>query len=115
MSCRGGQGLCQFFLPLGKDQKGEKRRPFPQAKEPPFNLLFRSNGKDGSKGKSAIYPFKRPEMVDKEPGSFYLSVNLQAYRTQSFAFLPEIQGNQKERVDSLKPQVLRIFLKERKN
>jgi hypothetical protein len=96
MSCRGGQGLLQLFFSFGKEQyvlqKGslerEKRRPFPQAKEASVN---------------------RPEMVDKEPGSFYLSVNLQAYRTQSFAFLPEIQGNQKERVELVNPKGFPTF------
>jgi len=54
-------------------------------------------------------------MVDRESGSFGMLVNLQAYRTQSFAFLPENQGNQKERVYQGKPQVFLSFLKERKN
>ena len=81
-----------------KDQKGslerEKRRPL---------------------GKGLTAPFKRPEMVEEGAFSFGLSVNLQAYRTQSFAFLPEIQGNQKERVEKEKPKVFLSFLKERKN
>jgi hypothetical protein len=48
-------------------------------------------------------------MLDKEPGSFYLSVNLQAYRIQSFAFLPENQGNQKERVELVNPKGFPTF------
>jgi hypothetical protein len=48
-------------------------------------------------------------MLDKEPGSFYLSVNLQAYRTQSFAFLPENQGNQKERVELVNPKIYQYY------
>lgn len=59
-----------------------------QKPEVPEVQLFVSLGKDQRKREKALV--NRPEMVDQEPGSFGFLVNLRAYRTESFGFLPEI-------------------------
>jgi len=80
--------LSNFFILSERKPRKREKKTFPQAKEALVN---------------------RPEKVDQEPGSFGFLVNLRAYRTESFGFLPEIQGNQEKRVDQGKPKVFPTF------
>ena len=103
----------QLFVSLGNKQYVQENPWFPCPRSPGKGGLERGKSRPLGKGQTA--PFNRPEMLDKEPGSFGFLVNLQAYRAESFAFLPEIQGNQAERVYQGKPKVFLSFPKEGKN